>query len=62
VRARSGDPRRPERRELNLYISGYDGEGPAQAAGNGPAMVATGTSPTRATRPDLSASQAVEGR
>jgi len=54
--------RRPERRELNLYITGFDGEGPAQAAGSGPAMVATGTSPTRATSPDLSASPAAEGR
>ncbi len=35
---------RPERLELNLYISGYDSEEPAQVAGNGPAMVATGTS------------------
>jgi len=54
--------RRPERRELNLYITGFDGEGPAQAAGNGPAMVATAVSPTRATSPDMSASPAVEGR
>jgi succinate dehydrogenase / fumarate reductase, iron-sulfur subunit len=43
--------RRAERRELNLYVSGYDGDGPAQAAGSGPAMVATATSPTRAARP-----------
>jgi succinate dehydrogenase / fumarate reductase iron-sulfur subunit len=43
--------RRAERRELNLYVTGYDGDGPAQAAGSGPAMVATATSPTRATRP-----------
>ena len=43
--------RRAERRELNLYVSGYDGGGPAQAAGSGPAMVATGASPARAARP-----------
>ncbi|MBA3806897.1 MAG: succinate dehydrogenase iron-sulfur subunit [Solirubrobacterales bacterium] len=36
--------RRERRYELNLYVSGYDGAEPAQAAGNGPAMVATGTS------------------
>ena len=36
--------RRPERYELNLYVSGYDGEEPAHVAGQGPAMVATGTS------------------
>jgi len=36
---------RERRYELNLYVSGYDGEEPAQAAGNGPAMVATGASP-----------------
>jgi succinate dehydrogenase iron-sulfur subunit len=54
--------RRAERRELNLYITGYDGEGPAQAAGQGPAMVATGTSPTRAARPDTSAPAPDEGR
>jgi succinate dehydrogenase / fumarate reductase iron-sulfur subunit len=40
--------RRAERRELNLYITGYDGDGPAEVAGNGPALVATGTSPTQA--------------
>jgi succinate dehydrogenase / fumarate reductase iron-sulfur subunit len=49
--------RRAERRELNLYVSGYDGEGPAQAAGSGPAMVATGTSPTRAAKPDPAAGE-----
>jgi len=48
---------RAERRELNLYVSGYDGEGPAQAAGSGPAMVATGTSPTRAAKPDPAAGE-----
>ena len=37
--------RRERRYELNLYVSGYDGEEPAQAAGNGPAMIATGASP-----------------
>ncbi len=36
--------RRQRRYELNLYISGYDSEEPAQVAGNGPAMVATGSS------------------
>jgi len=35
---------RERRYELNLYVSGYDGEEPAQIAGSGPAMVATGTS------------------
>ena len=44
--------RRAERRELNLYVTGYDGEGPAQAAGQGPAMVATGISPARLASPD----------
>lgn len=54
--------RRAERRELNLYITGYDDEGPTQAAGNGPAMVATGTSPTRVARQDPSAPAAGESR
>jgi len=36
--------RRERRYELNLYVSGYDGAEPAQAAGSGPAMVATGAS------------------
>jgi succinate dehydrogenase / fumarate reductase, iron-sulfur subunit len=54
--------RRVERRELNLYITGYDGEGPAQSAGQGPAMVATGTSPTRASRPETAAPTAGEDR
>ena len=48
---------RAERRELNLYVTGYDGQGPPQAAGNGPAMVATGTTPTRATSPDPAAGE-----
>jgi succinate dehydrogenase / fumarate reductase, iron-sulfur subunit len=54
--------RRAERRELNLYITGYDGEGPAQAAGQGPAMVATGTSPTRAARSETATPAAGGGR
>lgn len=39
--------RREERYELNLYISGYQGEPPAEVAGTGPAIVATGTSGMR---------------
>jgi succinate dehydrogenase / fumarate reductase iron-sulfur subunit len=54
--------RRAKRRELNLYIIGYDGEEPAQAAGSGPAMVATAISPTRAARPRPAAPAAGEGR
>ncbi|MGI8623246.1 MAG: succinate dehydrogenase/fumarate reductase iron-sulfur subunit [Solirubrobacteraceae bacterium] len=42
--------RRARRYELNLYISGYDGDEPPQAAGSGPAMVATGASGVDAPR------------
>ena len=36
--------RRESRYELNLYVSGYDSGEPAEVAGSGPAMVATGAS------------------
>ncbi len=36
--------RRQRRYELNLYVSGYDAEEPPRVAGQGPAMVATGSS------------------
>jgi succinate dehydrogenase / fumarate reductase, iron-sulfur subunit len=54
--------RRVKRRELNLYVSGYDGQGPEQAAGSGPAMVATGASPTGGASSDPAAPVVGEGR